>query len=128
MTESRTLYRASRAVWRSVVGLVHLVAVAGCILVAPPSTSELRNKEMTHAPAPEQWTAQGAAAGQVESNWLATFADVQLESLVAEAMQYNGDLRATAARVEQAAAYVRVAGGELYPALNALGRAGGEMS
>ena len=64
----------------------------------------------------------------MEDNWLATFSDAQLESLVAEAMQYNADLRVAAARAEQAAAYVRAAGGELYPAVTALGRGGGEMS
>ena len=36
-----------------------------------------------------------------------------------EAIQRNGDLRAAAARVEQAAAYVKVAGGELYPTVDA---------
>ena len=47
----------------------------------------------------------------VQDDWLATFSDAQLEQLVAEAIQYNSDLRAAAARAEQAAAYVRAAGG-----------------
>jgi NodT family efflux transporter outer membrane factor (OMF) lipoprotein len=64
----------------------------------------------------------------VQGNWVATFADAELEQLVAEAMAHNADLRLAAARVEQAAAYVRVAGGELYPTVDALARAGGKLS
>ena len=64
----------------------------------------------------------------MQDDWLATFSDVRLEELVAEAIQYNADLRAAAARAEQAAAYVRAAGGKLWPAVTALGRGGGEMS
>ena len=77
---------------------------------------------------PAGWSAAGATPGNVEGNWLATFVDPQLESLVTEAIAHNSDLRIAAARVEQAAAYVRVAGGELYPAVDAFGRAGGKLS
>ena len=103
--------------------------LTGCILESPPQSEDLK-KEILPAGAalPEQWTASGAGAGNVESNWLATFSDTQLDALVTEAIQNNADLRAAAARVEQAAAYVRVAGGELYPAVDALGRGGGELS
>ena len=98
-----------------------------CILRDPPSSEELRNEVVPEESMPAQWTAEGAHTGDVETSWLATFGDAQLDALVAEAIQRNGDLRAAAARVEQAAAYVKVAGGELYPTVDALGRAGGEM-
>ena len=42
--------------------------------------------------------------------------------------QYNPDLRVAAARVEQAAGYVKVAGATLYPQVNALARGGGALS
>ncbi len=102
--------------------------ISGCILLPPPSTEELRDEELAHALPPPEWTADGAIAGTVQDDWLATFSDAQLEGLVAEAIQYNGDLRAAAARAERAAAFVRAAGGELWPAVTALGRGGGEMS
>jgi NodT family efflux transporter outer membrane factor (OMF) lipoprotein len=120
--------RASRPVRILVLASVPLIGLAGCVLASPPTTEELRDTELAHAPPPEAWKAPGAAPGSVEGNWLATFSDAQLETLVAEALQYNGDLRAAAARAEQAAAYVKAAGGELYPAVTALGRGGGEMS
>jgi NodT family efflux transporter outer membrane factor (OMF) lipoprotein len=107
------------------IAVIAALAVAGCVLEPSPTSEDLQ-KEVP--PLPSQWFAAGATAGEVQSNWVAAFSDAQLDSLVAEAMQYNADLRAAAARVEQAAAYVRVAGGELYPAVDALGRGGGQMS
>ena len=53
------------------------------------------------------------AAGAVGDRWLATFNDPQLDALVQEALAYNPDLQVAAARVEQAAAYVKVAGATL---------------
>ena len=97
-------------------------------MLPPPSTEELKDEELAHSPPPAEWTAGGAVPGSVQDDWLATFSDVRLEELVAEAIQYNADLRAAAARAEQAAAYVRAAGGKLWPAVTALGRGGGEMS
>ena len=111
-----------------VVICVPFAGMAGCILVPSPSSEDLREEELTHAPPPAEWTAAGAVAGSVQDDWLATFSDTRLEALVAEAMQFNSDLRVSAARAEQAAAYVRAAGGQLWPALTALGRGGGEMS
>lgn len=104
------------------------VVLAGCVLAPPPTSEELQDTEMGQAPPPAEWTASGASPGSVQDDWLATFADTRLEALVAESMVFNGDLQAAAARAEQAAAYVRVAGGKLFPAVTALGRGGGEMS
>ena len=103
-------------------------SISGCIMLPPPSSDELRDEELVHAPPPDEWTAEGASAGAVQDDWLATFSDAQLEDLVAEAIQYNADLRVAAARAEQAAAYVRAAGGALWPAVTGLARGGGEMS
>ena len=128
MAGSRTLHRAPKTAWRALVGAVYLVFVAGCIFLRdPPSSEELHEEAMSNAPIPEQWRAV-AAPGSVEGNWLASFADTRLEEMVVEAVQYNADLQLAAARVEQAAALVRVAGGELWPAVDALARAGGQTS
>lgn len=77
---------------------------------------------------PAQWSVPDAPAGAVEDGWLATFDDTRLEELVAEAMQHNADLRTAAARVREAAALAQAAGAELYPAVEALSRGGGDMS
>jgi NodT family efflux transporter outer membrane factor (OMF) lipoprotein len=120
--------RASKAPRTLLLIAAPIIGLAGCVLASPPSSEELRDTELAHSLPPEEWKAAGAVAGSVEDDWLATFSDAQLESLVAEALQYNADLRVAAARAEQAAAYVKAAGGALYPAVTALGRGGGEMS
>jgi NodT family efflux transporter outer membrane factor (OMF) lipoprotein len=123
--------RAARpvpTVLRHSLQVLCLVAVAGCALAPPPAVDELQDDAIPNTAVPAAWTAHGAATGQVENGWLASFADPELTALVAEAVSYNGDLRVAATRMEQAAAYVRIAGGEIYPSVYALGRAGGKMS
>jgi outer membrane protein, multidrug efflux system len=127
MRGNPSVRRTCRQVGRSLAAALCLVAMAGCIkLLAPPTAEDLR-EELVHAAIPPAW-AGSAAAGEVADGWLGTFNDTQLEDLVAEAVAYNADLRAAAARVQQAAAQVEAAGGQLYPALDGLGRGGGEMS
>jgi NodT family efflux transporter outer membrane factor (OMF) lipoprotein len=128
MTGARRTSCASRSLWRPLVLALPFAGLAACVLAPAPTTGELRDQELTHAPPPPAWKAPGAAPGTVQDNWLATFSDAQLEALVAEAMQYNADLRVAAARAEQAAGYVKAAGGSLFPTVAALGRGGGEMS
>ncbi len=120
--------RASRTPSILLLISVPMASLAGCILAPSPTSDELRDNELTHAPPPAEWKAPGAIEGAIEDNWLAAFSDAQLEALVAEAMQYNSDLRIAAARAEQAAAYVKAAGGAIYPAVTGLGKGGGEMS
>jgi NodT family efflux transporter outer membrane factor (OMF) lipoprotein len=64
----------------------------------------------------------------VADGWLASFRDAQLDALVREAIANNVDLRVAAARVEQAAAYAKLAGATLYPQVQILARGGGKLS
>jgi NodT family efflux transporter outer membrane factor (OMF) lipoprotein len=103
-------------------------ALAGCALKSPPERSALANEAAANRQVPQQWTAPGGAPGPIVDGWLASFSDTQLDELVREALAYNPDLRVAAARVEQAAAYQKVAGATLYPQVNLLARGGGKMS
>ena len=115
---------ARRLGWSSLL----VAVIAGCALEPVPTSEDLRPEVFPDTPVPGQWTGGRPAPGQVQDDWLATFADPQLEALVKEALEHNADLRIGAARVEQAAGYVRAAGGDLYPAVDLLARGGGEMS
>ena len=95
--------------------------MAGCALNPPPTTEELRKDALPHTEIPAGWRAAGGAAAPVADRWLATFDDLALTSLVTEAQSYNADLAIAAARVEQAAGYVGVASGALYPWVNLAG-------
>jgi NodT family efflux transporter outer membrane factor (OMF) lipoprotein len=105
-----------------------LLAVSACALKSPPSATEIRDETLVHAPTPPSWTAPGAAEGAVVDGWLVTFHDPSLSAMVAEALEYNADLRVAAARVEQAAGYAKAAGAAIYPAVSLLARGGGQLS
>jgi multidrug efflux system outer membrane protein len=110
---------------RRVLPLLVIVSAQGCVLAPEPGREEIAGKALPNTQVPPAWSAP-AATGAVASDWLTRFDDPTLQTLVTEALQFNSDLRSAAARVEAAAAYVRVAGGELYPAVTAIGRKGDE--
>src|SRR5215510_1126899 len=113
---------------RPILSVAVAAALAGCALKSPPERGELAEQALPNLKVPSGWTAQPAATGVVGDRWLASFNDPQLDVLVQEALAYNPDLQVAAARVEQAAAYVKLASATLYPQVNLLARGGGKMS
>lgn len=113
---------AHSAPWLVTPAALLAVAVAGCALQDPPKGEALHREALGETVPPAAWVAPGAGGGPVGAGWLDTFADERLKALVAEAIARNPDLRAAGAQVEQAAAYVTIAGGKVYPAINLLGK------
>src|SRR5688572_10217504 len=113
---------------RVAIPLVAAAAATACILKKPPEAAELKAEAMPSVTVPAQWTAAGAAAGAVSSNWLAGFRDEQLTALVVEAIAHNPNLQIGAARMEQAQLYAKLAGAKLYPSVDLLARGGGKLS
>jgi NodT family efflux transporter outer membrane factor (OMF) lipoprotein len=115
---------------RSTSLAVVLVAMtlAGCALKNPPDTAAVKEQALPGFQTPAKWTAPSAAAEAVADNWLASFKDAQLTAAVKEALEHNADLRAGAARVEQARLYAKLAGAKLYPSVDLLARGGGKLS
>ena len=101
-------------------------AVAGCALNPPPTASDLQAQALPHTVVPAAWKTGGGAAVPVADRWLASFGDPALSALVDEALLYNADLQVAAARVEQAAGYVKVASGALLPSVGVLAMGGGK--
>ncbi|MBK9243302.1 MAG: efflux transporter outer membrane subunit [Burkholderiales bacterium] len=102
----------------ALVAAVVAATLAGCALKSPPPRQEVAGQALPNFRVQESWAATSASSGAVADRWLAGFNDPQLDALVAEALANNADLRVAAARVEQAAAYVRLSGGTLYPQVN----------
>src|SRR5262245_16943865 len=102
--------------------------LAGCKTKPPPNLTEIHQQSgtMTNL-ALNTWRATSVSTQTIQDNWLATFADEQLDALVIEALTNNPDLRVTSARVEQAAQYVEMAKAALRPAVNLLGTGGLNM-
>jgi outer membrane protein, multidrug efflux system len=113
---------------RSLRSLLALLVLAGCALKAPPERADIAKQALPNLQVPPAWNSPGGAAGVIADKWLASFNDPQLDALVQEALANNPDLQVAAARVEQAAAFVKVAGATLRPQVNALARGGGALS
>ena len=113
----------------SLVALVTPIAlaIAGCALQSPPASKDIQAQSMQNVRTPPKWAAAGGAEGSVTDAWLASYNDPQLGALVREALAYNSDLQVAAGRVEQAAAYAKLAGATLYPAVDLLAHGGGKM-
>jgi len=114
----------------AIVAAAVAATLAGCALKAPPPREDIAAQALPNFRVQESWSATAASSGAVADRWLASFNDPQLDALVAEALAFNPDLRVAAARVEQAAAYVRLSGATLYPQVNlrASGSAGADSS
>jgi multidrug efflux system outer membrane protein len=111
----------------ALLAIVALVSSA-CALKAPPDAQAIQAQSMSALKVPPAWTAEGAGAGALSGNWLRTFGDEELVAAVKEAIAYNTDLQAGAARVEQAMLYAKLAGAKLYPTVDLLARGGGKLS
>src|SRR3954469_16450845 len=113
---------------RAALALLMMLIAGGCALKSPPPRGELVPQATPNLKVPAQFAEPALAAGAVANGWLASFNDPQLDALVREALEFNPDLRVAAARVEQAAGYVKLAGATLYPQVSALARGGGALS
>jgi len=100
--------------------------LAGCALNPSAATGELQKQALPHTTVPAAWKAGGEMAAPVADRWLASFNDPALSALVDEALIYNADLQVAAARVEQAAGYVKVASASLLPSVGVVGVTGGK--
>jgi NodT family efflux transporter outer membrane factor (OMF) lipoprotein len=104
-----------------------LLAASGCAVKQPPSPADsLTSVLPPAATVPDAWKAAGSSGGEVSAdwNWLRTFADPRLETVVAEGLRHNLELAAAAARVDVATALVAQARSLLYPQFVLLGGAG----
>lgn len=97
-----------RACFLAMAGLL-----GGCALQSPASRSGEAGA------VPGGWSATREAKAGVDHRWVRKIGGGGLVSLVAEAQRANPSLKASAARVEQAAALAKVAGAERFPVLGA---------
>lgn len=70
-------------------------------------------------PSPQNWQTKADTATPADTLWWATFDDSRLHGVVAQALVYNRDLHAAAARLNAARAQAKMAGAPLFPQLNA---------
>lgn len=103
-----------------------LLALSACALKSAPDQTALARENLPNLTLPAKWV-EPSAEGPVSNNWVAALGDAQLSALVEEAITHNIDLRIAESRVEQAAAGVKAAGGQMYPSVDLLGHTGGKL-
>jgi NodT family efflux transporter outer membrane factor (OMF) lipoprotein len=97
-----------------------VAALAGCALKAPLTHTEILGQALPATTrVPPAWQATSATS-PVADNWLESFNDSILDSLVAEAIANNLDLRIAATKVTIAQEAVIVVGSQLLPQIGAV--------
>lgn len=111
--------RMKTRVWGSSL-LVSLLVLAGCS-VAPVYERPLVDTPVSYkeAPVADGWKAAEPAEGLARGEWWKVFEDGTLDALQAQATAANQDLRAAAARLEQARALRLNARSGLFPTVDA---------
>ncbi|MDB5895122.1 MAG: hypothetical protein JWQ88_2653 [Rhodoferax sp.] len=104
-----------------------LTALTALLLAACANAPEMQRPAL---PVPAQWPASVAppvdVSGQreaVKTHWRYFFTDPRLQALIAQALEQNRDLRAAAARVEEARATWGIVRADRLPSVNLLGQA-----
>jgi NodT family efflux transporter outer membrane factor (OMF) lipoprotein len=98
------------------LGVVAFTAalLVGCV-AKPPPPEDIRKQALGKVVVDHPWKAGAPAEGTVQDNWLATFGDSTLDSLVREALAANPDLRIAGARMRQVGEMLVQARAPLFP-------------
>ncbi|RSV12339.1 RND transporter [Sphingomonas sp. ABOLF] len=114
MAAGRRISDAAARCWRLVVAGGGAASLAGCSFAPPYARPAL--------PVPAAFVpAEPAGVSVAAIGWRDFFREPQLQSLIAEALVHNRDLRIAAGRVAEARAAWRIEGAALYPQLDAVG-------
>ncbi|MFM7181860.1 MAG: TolC family protein, partial [Verrucomicrobiales bacterium] len=90
------------------------LAAAGCVATPPPDRSAESGLEV-----PSAWKGAPSMPGEPDMDWVRRFNSPALNQLVAEALSANPDLKAAAARVDQAKATARSVRSQRGPKIDA---------
>ncbi len=102
--------------------LAVLLALAGCAQRPP--------LERPVAPVPQAFPGNvpGAGLDAARTHWRAFFTDARLQTLIADALAHNRDLRIAAARVQEARAQYGITRADRLPTVNAMAQAAVQRS
>ena len=92
------------------LALLLAVALAGC-------ATQADRYQRPAVDAPARWTGQSGTDTWPDRSWWSVFGSPDLDALIEEAQAVNHDIRAAAARIEQARANAAIAAAGLYPVL-----------
>jgi len=87
------------------------VALAGC-------ATQADRYQRPAVDAPTRWSGQAGTDTWPDRSWWSVFGSPDLDALIGEAQAVNHDIRAAAARIEQARANAAIAAAGLYPVVS----------
>ncbi len=96
--------------WACLWAVPTTLVLSGCAAVSPAS-------RIGEVSAPGAWAATREAKAGIDRYWVRKIGGTELGGLVEQAIGYNLDLEAAAARVERAGAEAKIAGAERLPSL-----------
>jgi multidrug efflux system outer membrane protein len=108
---------------RLAVGLaIPLFLVSACAVKKPPAPSQVMKDSLPATTTiPESWTSADTSPAPVETGWLKSFNDPQMEAIVAEALKNNLDLQAAATRISVASNIVTEVRAQMLPIIGISG-------
>lgn len=113
-----------------IISSILAVLLYSCKVKTPPDRNELQRDALINFNLPSNWKSAKyniSDVSAVQNNWISFFNDPELDSIVAEAVRHNVDLRISSARIEQASGYVKASQAALRPAVSLLGRSSTKM-
>jgi multidrug efflux system outer membrane protein len=106
------------------LGIGMTLLLCACAVKKPPATTQVVKDSLPPTTSiPEQWTSTGVNSAPVETAWLKSFNDPQMEAVVAEAIKNNLDLQAAATRIQVAANVVTEVHSQMMPMIGIVGEA-----
>lgn len=107
---TRRPVQRGRRLGGTLLGMAAAMLLVNCTATTPES--RMKDAEL---PVPGGWSASREGRAGVDVEWVRRFRDAELNGLIDEAIAKNRDLKAAAARVEQARGEVRMAGAAARP-------------
>jgi len=106
------------------LGVGMTLLLCACAVKKPPATTQVVKDSLPPTTSiPGQWTSTGVNSAPVETAWLKSFNDPQMEAVVAEAIKNNLDLQAAATRIQVAANVVTEVHSQMMPMIGIVGEA-----
>jgi NodT family efflux transporter outer membrane factor (OMF) lipoprotein len=103
---------------------IPLLLLCACAVKKPPAPSQVIKESLPPTTTiPENWTNPDTSPSPVETGWLKSFNDPQMEAIVAEALKNNLDLQVAATRIVVAANIVTEVRAQMMPIFGITGSA-----
>src|SRR5208283_3303019 len=101
---------------------IPLLLLCACAVKKPPAPSQVIKEALPPTTTiPENWTSPDTSPAPVETGWLKSFNDPQMEAIVAEALKNNLDLQVAATRIVVAANIVTEVRAQMLPIIGVTG-------